>query len=174
MPGMRIVHGVRHSCALSVASYLLTLLALLTVLATLGGCAGLFNRDPMHVSVAGIEPIGGEGLEMRFDVKLRLQNPNETSIAYDGVALDLELNGRPFASGVSGMKGTLPRFGETVVDIPVTVSAFAAARQAFALADGKTDSVPYVLRGKLGGGPFGATRFSHRGTLRLPDPAHAP
>jgi LEA14-like dessication related protein len=143
-------------------------LGVLSLLA-LGGCAGMFSRDEMRINVVGIEPLEGQGLEMRFDVKLRLQNPNETPIEYDGVALELELNGKPFASGVSDQKGTVSRFGETVLSVPVTVSAFAAARQALDLADGaELGNLPYVLRGKLAGGLFGATRFTHKGTLVLP------
>jgi LEA14-like dessication related protein len=133
------------------------------------GCAGLFDRDAPRVSVAGIEPIAGQGLELRFSVKLRVQNPNETPINYDGVALDLELDGKPFASGVSDARGTLPRFGETVVNVPLTVSAFAAARQAFGLSDVmQRGSVPYVVRGKLAGSMFGSVRFTSSGTLNLP------
>lgn len=143
--------------------------AALAVLLALGGCAALTGRDPVRVSVVGIEPLVGQGLEMRFDVKLRLQNPNDAPIDYDGVALDLELNGRPFASGVSDVRGTVPRFGEQVLSVPVTVSAFAAARQAFGLADATVSGkLPYVLRGKLAGGMFGSVRFTDSGTLSLP------
>ncbi|KVD70151.1 water stress/hypersensitive response domain-containing protein [Burkholderia sp. ABCPW 14] len=145
------------------------LLVALAVLLALGGCAALTARDPVRVSVVGIEPLIGQGLEMRFDVKLRLQNPNDTPIDYDGVALDLELNGRPFASGVSDARGTVPRFGEQVLSVPVTVSAFSAARQALGLADvTESGKLPYVLRGRLAGGMFGSVRFTDSGTLRLP------
>ena len=129
----------------------------------------MLTRDPIRINVVGIEPLAGQGLEMRFAVTLRLQNPNETAIEYDGVALELELNGKPFASGVSDQKGSVSRFGETVFSIPVTVSAFAAVRQALGLADGaKLDNLPYVLRGKLAGGLFGGTHFTDKGTLSLP------
>ncbi len=57
----------------------------------LEGCAGMLTREPVHINVVGIEPLAGQDLEMRFTVKLRLQNPNETAIEYDGVALALEL-----------------------------------------------------------------------------------
>jgi LEA14-like dessication related protein len=135
----------------------------------LAGCASLFDRDAPRVSVAGIEPIAGQGLELRFVVKLRVQNPNETPINYDGIALDLELDGKPFASGVSDARGTLPRFGETVLNIPLTVSAFAAARQAFGLSDVmQRGSVPYTVRGKLAGNMFGSVRFTSSGTIKLP------
>jgi LEA14-like dessication related protein len=137
-------------------------------LVALGGCAGMFGRDAPHVSVAGIEPIEGQGLEMRFELRLRVQNPNETPLDYDGVALDVELNGMPFASGVSQQRGTVPRFDETVVTVPLTVSVFAAARQAITLPDTiQRGTVRYVVRGKLAGGAFGAVRFTDTGTLDM-------
>ena len=50
-----------------------------------------------------------------------------------------------------------------------SVPAFAAVRQAFAFAGAaESGQVPYVLRGKLAGGPFGTTRFIDQGTLSLP------
>jgi len=90
------------------------------------------------------------------------------------VSLDLELNGKPFASGVSDQAGTVPRYGETVVNVPLTVPAFAAIRQAFAFA-GATESgqIPYILRGKLAGGLTGTTRFIDQGTLSLPSSSMA-
>ncbi|SAK54038.1 late embryogenesis abundant protein [Caballeronia pedi] len=143
--------------------------AVLLAMLALDGCAGFFNRDAMRVSVAGIEPLEGQGLEMRFAVKLRVQNPNDAPIDFDGVALDLDLNGRAFASGVSDQRGTVPRFGETIVSVPVTVSAFSVARQAFGFANGDTVSkVSYAVRGRLAGGAFGGARFSDTGYVDLP------
>ncbi|SIT39441.1 Water Stress and Hypersensitive response domain protein [Paraburkholderia ribeironis] len=142
---------------------------LVAVTLTLDGCAGLFGGDPLRVSVAGIEPINGQGMEMRFNIKLRVQNPNDSTVSFNGVSLDLELNGKPFASGVSDQAGTVPRFGETVITVPLTVPAFAAVRQAFAFADAaQSGQVPYVMRGKLAGGVTGTTRFTDQGTLSLP------
>ncbi|MFM0111937.1 LEA type 2 family protein [Paraburkholderia nemoris] len=146
---------------------LAAILAVITL--TLNGCAGLFGGDPLRVSVAGIEPVDGQGLEMRFNVKLRVQNPNESAVNFDGVSLALELNGKPFASGVSDQSGTVPRFGETVVNVPLTVPAFAAVRQAFAFAGAaQSGQIPYILRGKLAGGLTSTTRFVDQGTLSLP------
>jgi len=147
---------------------LLTVLCTLLVLA-ITGCAGLAARDPVRINVVGINPLAGQGLEMRFNLRLRVQNPNETQLDFDGVAVELDLNGRPFATGVSDAKATVPRFGETVFAVPVTVSAFAALEQVLALADGATlDNVPYTLRGKLAGGLFGTMRFKDKGTLTIP------
>ncbi|WP_244817011.1 LEA type 2 family protein [Caballeronia sp. Lep1P3] len=148
--------------------FFLVMLAFFAVLA-LSGCAGLLTRDAPRVNVAGIEPLEGQGLEMRFAVKLRVQNPNDTPIDFDGVALDLDVNGRAFASGVSPQRGTIPRFGEAVVSVPVTVSAWSVARQALGFASGDAvTKVSYVARGRLAGGPFGGARFSDQGTIDFP------
>lgn len=145
------------------------LLICVATLLALGGCAGLPVHDPVRINVVGIEPLAGQGLEMRFNIKLRLQNPNDTVIEYDGVALELELNDQTFATGVSDRRGSIPRFGESVLSVPVTVSALAAVRQALGLAEGAAlDNLPYVLRGKLAGGMFGTMRFTEKGTLSLP------
>jgi len=107
-------------------------------------------------------------LEMRFAVKLRLQNPNDIAIDYNGVALDLEVNGRELASGVSDQVGSIPRFSETVLSVPVSVSAFSVLRQTLGLSQTQQlDNLPYVLKGKLAGGLFGTLRFVDRGTLDL-------
>ncbi|WP_417779068.1 LEA type 2 family protein [Stutzerimonas xanthomarina] len=144
------------------------LLTLFMLTLTLGACAAFSQRDPLNVQVAGIQPLPGEGLELRMAVKLRIQNPNDRALDYDGVALDLEINGRRLASGVSDAQGSVPRFGETVLSVPVTISAFSAARQALGLAEHiGMDKVPYVLRGKLAGGLFGTQRFVEKGTLDL-------
>ena len=35
----------------------------------LGGCASWFgNNDPLHVSIAGLEPLASQGAEMRYNV----------------------------------------------------------------------------------------------------------
>lgn len=152
------------------ASLAFLVAAVTFVTPALNGCA-LFGGDPLRVNVAGIDPIDSQGLEMRFNVKLRVQNPNDSAVSFNGVSLDLELNGKPFASGVSDQSGSVPRFGETVVNVPLTVPAFAAVRQVFAFAGAaQSGQIPYILRGKLAGGLTGTTRFVDQGTLSLPSP----
>ena len=166
-------HLLRFHDARALAALFLVLLVSLS----LAGCASLAYREPVRINVVGLEPIPGEGMEMRFKVKLRVQNPNETAIDFDGLALDLDLNGRPFATGVSDGAGSVPRFGEALIEIPVSVSAIAVVRQALGVIedddDGKAE-VPYALRGRLAGGLLGGMRFSDSGTLKLPDPLKTP
>jgi LEA14-like dessication related protein len=141
----------------------------------LSACASLPSRDPLEVSVAGIESMPGEGMELRLLVKLRVQNPNDAPVDYDGVALDLDVMGRDFANGVSDQVGTVPRFGEAIVAVPVTVSLMRMARQVLGMLDGKpVDKVTYSLRGKLhGASMFGTQRFTSSGEFDLPKDASA-
>ena len=137
----------------------------------LGACSTLPNRDPLNIDVAGIEPLPGEGLELRLAVRVRIQNPNDSDIEYSGAALNLDLNGRKLASGVSAAMGTVPRYGEAVLEIPVTISALSMARQVLGFVNDNAQEqreVKYTVRGKLEGGVFGTRRFTDDGTFELP------
>jgi LEA14-like dessication related protein len=139
------------------------------LLLSLSACALFPNRDPVNINVVGLEPLPSQDLEVRFAIKLRVQNPNETAIEYNGIALDLDVNGHSLASGVSDQRGSIPRFSETIVSVPVSISAFSVLRQTLGLSQTRTlDNLPYVLRGKLAGGVFGTMRFQDSGKLSLP------
>ena len=142
----------------------------LVVLATLllASCASLSGRDPLEVTVSGIEPLAGEGLELRMLVKLRVQNPNDAPVDYDGVSLRLDVQGNTFATGVSDGAGSVPRFGEAVLEVPVTVSAWRMAREMIGLMDGAPpERLRFELAGKLNGTGLAATRFRSSGELTL-------
>jgi LEA14-like dessication related protein len=146
------------------------ILLILTLAVILSGCAALGLREPLRVAVAGIEPLEGKGMEARFAVHLRIQNHDDKPINYDGIALDLDLRGTSFASGVSDEGGTIPRFGETIITVPVTVPATAILRHAFGLATGGDRTrADYHLRGKLGGQGLAIGRqFDSKGEITLP------
>ena len=135
----------------------------------LGGCANLPGRDPVQVIVAGVEPLPGEGLELRMLVKLRIQNPNDAPLDFNGMSVQLDVQGKPFATGVSDAAGSVPRFGETVVNIPVSASVFRIVRQAIGTVTGDSGGkLSYVLSGKLAGPAFSSMPFQSSGVLTLP------
>jgi hypothetical protein len=141
-------------------------------LLALGGCALAPFADPLRVELAGLEALPGAGMELRFAVRLRVQNPNAAELGYDGVALDLDLRGQRFASGVAPLQGRLPRYGEVLLTVPVTVSGLSLARQALGLMRegeqrGRLGKVPYRLSGKLGGVGLAGARFESAGEIDL-------
>jgi LEA14-like dessication related protein len=149
--------------------HLLVRSLLIGLFAILGACSTLPHSDPLRIELVGIEPLPSENLEARFAIKLRIQNPNDSTINFNGIALDLSLNKQPLLSGVSDQTGQVPRYGQTTISVPVSLSAYAALRQAWGAAgyqDGQ--GLPYELRGKLANGLFGTWRFNDRGTLNWP------
>jgi LEA14-like dessication related protein len=136
--------------------------------AMLAGCAAVPGMDPLKVTLAGVESLPGEGMEARFVVKLRVVNPNDASIEFNGLALELFVRGMSLGAGASDATGTIPRFGEAVLAVPVTVSAIAILRQAMSFAGGDRGKVTYSVNGKLGGVGFGGMRFSTEGEFDLP------
>ena len=143
-------------------------LALAPCAALLAACVGLPGSDPVQVQVVGVESLPGEGLELRLLCKLRVQNPNDAPIAYDGVYIELEVRGSTFATGVSDASGTVPRFGEVVLEVPVAASALRFARQAIGFFTGSDKSrIDYVLRGKISGPGFSSVRFESKGAIDL-------
>jgi LEA14-like dessication related protein len=138
----------------------------------LPGCAGLVGRDPVKVNLVGLEALPGEGMELRMAVKLRVQNPNSAPITYDGLSIDLDIRGSSFASGVSNQAGNIPRFGEAVIQLPVSISAMALLRQVVDFAGGGIVRVDYRVRGRLSGtglaGGLGGLRFEANGEVDLP------
>lgn len=134
----------------------------------LAACVSLPNRDSIQIDVAGIEPLPGDGLELRLQVSIRVQNPNDSPIEFSGAAINLDLNGRRLASGVSDSVGTVPRYGETLLTVPVTISAFNVARQLLGfMTPGNASEIRYRVRGKLEGGLLGTRRFDDEGTVSL-------
>jgi LEA14-like dessication related protein len=150
-------------------------MALAVSLVLSGGCETLQRRDPLQVTVAGIEPLQGQGqgLELRLLVKLRVQNPNDAPVDYNGVSVDMNVQGKSFATGVSDAHGSVPRFGDAVISVPVTVSAFRMMGQALGMMrHGAPDKITYEMKGKLHRSSFSSTHFQTQGELELPTTAN--
>jgi len=132
-------------------------------------CAGIGLREPLRVNLAGLESLPGEGMEARWLARIRVQNPNDVSIGYNGLSAELDLNGKSFASGVSSATGEIPRFGETVVELPLTVPATAILRQVLGLISGVPSKASYRVHGFLNTGTFGRAPFDSTGEIELPE-----
>ena len=59
-------------------------LSLIVASTLMFACATLPDTDPLVVDVAGIESLPSEGAELRLLVSVRIQNPNDAAVEYDG------------------------------------------------------------------------------------------
>ena len=110
-------------------------LALLAPL-SLAACATFGGREPVIVDVVGVEPLVGQGHGRPVPGQAAGAEPGHRAGPVRRVAITLDVRGNRFASGVSDVRGTVPRFGETVLSVPVTVPVSAMVAQALSLASG--------------------------------------
>jgi len=150
-------------------STLCVLLALATV--PLLGCA-LFgpSLEPPEVLLIGLEPLpGAEGgtLEQRFQVQLRILNPNDRSLEIDGVDFTLNVNGRRLARGLGDRHVTVPRLGEGVVHVTASTTLVDWVRQLVGLTT--ATSLRYEIHGRVFlAGSFRGLAFSSAGEIASP------
>ncbi len=137
--------------------------------ALLGGCAGsAFRPLKPEVTVADIRAEGGNLLEQRFLLTLRVTNPNRFEIPVEGVSFTLDVAGEPFARGVGNKPVTIPAMGEALVEVKATAGLAGLVLRQFKNLGRGLDKLEYRLQGRLVSGSFGAYDFDQRGEL---DPA---
>jgi LEA14-like dessication related protein len=133
----------------------------------LGGCAGMEIQTP-SVTVAGIEVIEAGLFEQRLAIKLRVLNPNNVEIPINGLSFEVELNGEPFAKGVSDKAVKVPRMGEAILDVTAVTGFAGIIRQIQGLSHGKIDALSYRIKGRLMTGSSFGLNFDERGRLEMP------
>ncbi|MGE5503204.1 MAG: LEA type 2 family protein [Actinomycetota bacterium] len=123
------------------ARWFMALLALV-----LTSCAGAITEPP-EVSLVDLRPVEVNLFEQRMAVVLRIRNPNDGAISVDGYRFAVELNGKPFAKGMSSDNFTVPRLGEATSEASATVSTADLVRQAVGAP--KSEKLAYRVHGTL-------------------------
>lgn len=136
------------------------------------GCAGLGKPlETPRISLADIQVLEASGMESAFLVRLRVQNPNDIELDIRGVECDVEINGKPFAYGMSDAPVRIPSFGSDTVPVKVYTSVIDIFRGLLNL-QGRED-LSYQVKGRvrLGGGAFmpASLPFDSRGTVSIRD-----
>ena len=100
-----------------------------------------------RVNISDLTPKEMAIFEQRFDVKLRIQNPNDVDLSVNGMRFDIELNDREFANGMTGERLMIPRFGSQTVNVEVFTTLASFLRQVQDLNAGGGQKVRYRLKG---------------------------
>ncbi len=140
---------------------------LLFVVLAVTGCARFGDPIPPQVRLADLRPLAGGLLEQRFRLDLRVTNPNDFSLNIRAVSVDLDLNGQPFANGLSNQSVTIPALGNAVVPVEVSSGILAVVQQLM----GMTQSTEFSYRmtgiAYLGGFGRDDVPFEQSGSLGL-------
>lgn len=143
-------------------------LILLTALGLMLGCtAAQVMKDPPRVMLVSVDVGQSTVLEQRYLVTLRIQNHSPADLAVSGLAFDLYVNDKLFASGVSSDALTVKGFGEGEMKAKASSTALALYRQIMVLAGEDRSKLTYRLSGKLGLGGLSTLPFEKKGELAL-------
>ena len=137
----------------------------------LAGCTALpTNLKTPEVSFVSLRAVEASVFEQRLEVRMKVRNPNDVELPVNGLDVDVELAEEPFARGVSAREFVVPAGGEAEFDMLVTANA-ATALLKIAGDGGKTEAIPYKLKGKLSTkvGLLRTVPFEESGTISLAD-----
>ncbi len=148
------------------------------LLLLLTACSSLpLKPQPPRVTLIGLSLVSMDLLEQRYQVRLRLKNPNAFQLPVRGMDFHLDLNGKTFADGVSSQVLDVPAYGEGVMALEVSSSLLQVFRQLQAIDGSDASGVSYRIKGTVAiGDPGRRLPFDYTGEIRLPEtpPSGAP
>lgn len=123
--------------------------------------------EPPRISVVNLNLMEATLFEQNYLIQLRIQNPNAFEIPIQGLQYEVELNGEPFASGVSRQSIVVPGFESAVLEVQATSSLLSIFRQINNLKQGKLETISYRLRGKIHLTAYQTIPFDYKGEVVL-------
>jgi LEA14-like dessication related protein len=122
---------------------------LLTVL-VLPGCASLTTEmDPPKVTLESFKSIPSDSGAPRFEIKLRIQNPNEQSLNITGISYGIELLDQEVISGVTNDVPVIEGYSEGVVSLDASVQLLQVLRLLANLGQAESDALEYRFTAKI-------------------------
>jgi LEA14-like dessication related protein len=131
------------------------------------GCATTPKMEPLEVTLSDIVPGQMSILEQEYQVKLRVQNPNNFDIPLEGAAYQIELNDKSFAKGVARQSVTVPKYGDATIDGTAISDLSGVLSQITQLTKGTPEKFRYRIKGKLGRSDGSSIPFEKVGEIDL-------
>ncbi len=140
------------------------------MLLTVAACTPRGPVDyPLSVQLADLRFAEAGLLEQSIGLDLRFTNPNPEPIHAEGLRFVMEVDGRPFGTGVSDAAFEIPRLGEAVVPVVIRVQTGELINRLLAL---RTGALDYRIEGDLFQSSGLASRtlaFSGDSAIVIPD-----
>jgi LEA14-like dessication related protein len=136
-------------------------LSVVLLVTLVSGCASLFSMgEKPRVDIVNIIPKEMRLMEQTFLMELRIQNTTEMDLDITGLAFDLEINGQPFAKGVSNQSLKVERLSTKTLQMEAYTGVTSILRQLAEVRKGSyTWGFKYRLKGYL---------YSGSPSLRIP------
>ena len=143
---------------------------LIALVLLLLGCAALYqSMERPRINIANIMPRDIKLFEQVFDLELRIQNPNNTPLEVNGLAFELELNGKRFATGVSNQSLVIDRLSSDVIHVEAITTLVGVLRQIAEYQETPIPRVGYRIMGSIYSGSSNVKlRFDDYGEIKIP------
>jgi len=141
----------------------------------LASCSALTSKpESPRVTLVGLKLISAELLEQRYQVNLRVMNPNAFELPVRGIDFRLDINGKTFADGVSNQPVDVPAYGENIIELKVSSNLFQVFRQFQSLQESQSPGFEYRISGSMATGVYGQKLpFDYSGELQLSEPGRS-
>ena len=135
----------------------------------LSACATLTSDvDPPKVTMESFRSIASESGTPRFEIKLRVTNPNKQPLDVAGIGYSVEIQGKELVSGVTNDVPLVEAYSEEVVTLEASLQLFQLLRLVTSLATVESDALVYRFSAKIDFKGFTPTqRIEETGTISL-------
>lgn len=99
------------------------------MIVSLTGCTFInSNIQPPQVTLESLQMLPPTGMTQRFNIGLRMANPNDRPLKIDGIAYTLALNGYKLVDGVGSDIPEVAPFSEVSFNVQASTNVFEAVR----------------------------------------------
>lgn len=125
-------------------------LMLLSLCALVAGCSTMRpGFVAPSVNITSFKPLPSEGIVPRFEISLRVVNPNSTQLSLRGMSYKVALNNFDVMDGAANMLPVVPAYGEAEFKVIATVGLFEGIRFVNDMLQHSHGQVAYSLKAKL-------------------------
>ncbi len=114
------------------------------------GCATLTESlESPEVTLTGLRMVEAGFARQRYDLTLKVRNPNRIPLPVRGLAYRIDLAGERFAAGETLRSFTIPANGETDFELSVTTDLLRSLSSLQKLIEQREQSLQYSIGGEL-------------------------
>lgn len=121
----------------------------------LSGCAGMQSGyDSPSVSLTSFRFIPGDSIVPKFEIGLRILNPNRDALKLEGLFYNITIEDNKIISGVANDLPAIAGYGEEDILLEAVVDVLGGAKLLQSLLHNKKGGIDYGFNAKLDLGSF--------------------
>lgn len=177
MPYAAKTRGVMVCAAKAFAAKAQSFALIICIVLGVGACTTLQpNFENPSLQLTSIALLPSEGMQINFDVGLKVSNPNKTPLNVLGLAYDLRLDGYKVVEGVGNDIPEIPAYGSAEFNITASTNLMQSFKLFSELLNNPKSVLDYAFNTKLDLGStwLPALRLQDSGEIKLTDKTNRP